>query len=291
MLLGECRTCTHTVEVETRASFLLGQQLVRPFFSEVVYDRLRYSGVMMREQRRFFYGWVVVATSALGLLFGAFPIVVSSFAIFFKSYRDEFRTGRGAISLALTLHNFFAAFLAAWIGRLADRFGARRVILPGLAILAVILLSAEVIGSKVWQLYAFYAALGAVSSTTTSVPYGVVVSRWFNRRRGLALGLMMAGLGVGAMVVPPLVQSLIAAYGWRSAFAAAGGAILLIPIPIVSLFLKETPQQMELLPDGEAAVQTAPSQPEGLTWPEIRNSPTFWLMMAAFALAAASISA
>src|SRR5262249_44156011 len=136
-----------------------------------------------------------------------------------------------------------------------------------------------------------YAALGAVSSATTSVPYGVVVSRWFNRRRGLALGLMMAGLGVGAIVAPPVVQSLIAAYGWRAAFAIAGGVILLASMPIVGLFLKETPQWMELLPDGEAVLTSAPAQPEGLSWRQIRTSPTFWLMIAAFALAAAGISA
>src|SRR5215831_2440576 len=245
---------------------------------------------MMKQQWRFFYGWVVVATSALGLVFGAFPIVVSSFAIFFKSYLHEFQVGRGAISLALTIHNFFAACLAAWMGRLADRFGARKVILPGLAILALVLLSAEAIGSKLWELYAFYAALGAVSSATTSVPYGVVVSRWFNRRRGLALGLTMTGLGMGAILMPPLVQLLIGSYGWRSAFAIVGGAVLIIPMPIVGLFLKESPQRMNLFPDGVAAAPMVHCQSEGFTWSEITNSSTFWLMIAAFMLAAASIN-
>ncbi len=133
----------------------------------------------MRGRGRSGYGWVVVATSAFGLLFGAFPIVVSSFAIFLRSYVQEFQAGRAAISLALTIHNFVAAFLAAWIGCLSDRFGPRRVILPGSGILGLVLVSAQAIGSKVWKLYIFYAALGAVSNATTSVPYGVIVSRWF----------------------------------------------------------------------------------------------------------------
>ena len=162
----------------------------------------------MRRQTRSFYGWVVVATSALGLLFGAFPIVVSSFAIFFPSYLREFHVSRAAISLALTTHNLLAALLAGWIGRLADRFGARNVILPGLGILGLVLLSAKAIGSSVWQLYVFYAMLGVVSDATTAVPYGLLVSRWFNRHRGLALGLTMAGMGVGAMVMPLLMHQL-----------------------------------------------------------------------------------
>jgi MFS family permease len=244
-----------------------------------------------RRQARFFYGWVVVATSAFGLLFGAFPIVVSCFAIFFKAYIREFHASRAAVSLALTIHNIVATGLATWIGRLTDRYGGRTVILPGLGILGLVLLAAQTIGSNIWQLYIFYALLGAVSGTTTSIPYGVVVSRWFNRRRGLALGLSMVGLGVGAIVVPPVVQSLTAGYGWRSAFAIVGGAILIVPMPVIGLFLKEAPQAMGLLPDGAGSAPAASGQPEGLTWREIRNSPTFWLMIVAFVLASAGIAA
>src|SRR6185369_17117189 len=134
----------------------------------------------MQPRARFFYGWVVVAASALGVLFGAFPIVVSSFAVFFKPYIREFHASRAAVSLAILIHNIGAGTLATWIGRLTDRFGARKVILPGLGILGLILISAGAIGSALWQLYIFYALLGVVSSTTTAVPYGVVVSRWFN---------------------------------------------------------------------------------------------------------------
>jgi MFS-type transporter involved in bile tolerance (Atg22 family) len=79
----------------------------------------------MKRQVSFFYGWVVVAAAALGLFLGAFPVVVISFGVFFKSYIQEFHSGRAAISLAFTIHNFITAFLAVFIGRLADQFGAR----------------------------------------------------------------------------------------------------------------------------------------------------------------------
>jgi MFS family permease len=239
----------------------------------------------MRARERPGYAWVVVATSALGLLFGAFPIVVSSFAIFFRAYVQEFHTGRAGISLALTIHNFVAAFLATWIGGLTDRFGARKVVLPGMCILGLILLSAQTIGSKIWQLYIFYAMLGAVSSATTSVPYGVIVSRWFDRRRGLALGFTQAGLGAGAILLPVLAQLLIARYGWRSAFAISGGAALTIPMPILALFLKEAPERIGAL------VDSASGQVEGLDWSEIRKTRTFWIMIASFVLAGASVQA
>jgi len=238
----------------------------------------------MRRRAHFCHGWVVVATSVLGLFFGAFPIVVSCFAIFFQSYVREFHASRASIALALTIHNLIAALLATRIGRLADRFGARKVVLPGLGVLGLLLLSAGRMGSKIWQLYAFYAALGVVSDATTSVPYCLAVSRWFDRRRGLALGLTMAGLGLGSIVMPLVVHQVIAGYGWRSAFAVAGGAILIVAVPLIALFMKEAPREMTWSADRTAG------QLEGSTWREIRATPAYWLMVIAFVLAGTSIN-
>jgi MFS family permease len=172
--------------------------------------------------------------------------------------------------------------------------GARKVILPGLAMVGLILFLAKTIGSQLWALYVFYCALGAVASATTTVPYALVVSRWFDRRRGLAIGLMMVGLGTGAIVMPMLAQRLIAAFGWRNAFALVGCAILVIPIPIVALLLRDRPAEMGLRPDGaiqNAAPAAAGGRPDGLTWDESRRTGTFWLMVAAFVLLAASVHA
>jgi MFS family permease len=243
--------------------------------------------------RRLFYGWIVVAASAIGLFLGAFPIVAFSFGVFFPSFAREFGGSRAAISLAFTVHNVLSGVLAVFIGRIADRVGARRIILPGLALLGVMLVSAVAIGRSLWELYLFYAALAVVAPATTTVPYALVVSRWFDRRRGMAIGLMMIGLGAGAIVMPIVAQRLIAALGWRNAFAAVGCAILLIPIPIVGRLLRDAPEDMQLAPDGDAApafpVMGAP--PAGLTWNESRRSGTFWSMIVAFVLLAASVHA
>jgi MFS family permease len=247
----------------------------------------------MAARRRIFHGWIVVATSALGLFFGAFPIAVSAFGVFFGSFAQQFHAGRAAVSLAFTIHNAITGALAVFVGRACDRYGARYVILPGLLLLGLVLLSAGMMGSSLWQLYLFYAALGAVAPATTSVPYGLVVSRWFDRRRGLALGLMMVGLGVGAVVMPPVAQQLIASFGWQAAFAVSGCAVLLIPIPIVGALLKETPEQVGLRADGAppSRLPSTPGHAEGLSWSEIHRQGTFWLMVSAFALSAASVHA
>jgi MFS family permease len=246
----------------------------------------------MSDQPKVFYGWVVVATAALGLFLGDFPIVAFSFGVFFPSFVREFHASRAEVSLAFTIHNFLSGIFAVVVGRIADRSGARYVILPGLLVVATLLLSAEAIGSKLSKLYLFYAALGVVAPATTTVPYALVVSRWFDRRRGLALGGMMVGLGLGAVAMPVVAQRLIASLGWRNAFAIVGCAILLIPMPTVALFLRDAPAEMGLLPDGRSpGDRNSGSRLDGVAWRDARRSGTFWLLVAVFVLLAASVHA
>lgn len=238
-----------------------------------------------------FYGWFVVAVAGVGMLLGAAPIVVFSFGVFLKPFTQEFHAGRAAVSLAITILNFSTALVSPLVGVMCDRIGARRVALSGMLLLALCLVAARIIGAKLWELYFFYAVVGAITPATTTVPYSMVVSRWFNRRRGLALGLMMLGLGSGAVVMPPLFQHLIAEVGWRSAYVVAGVVVLLVPIPIMKAFLKESPQNLGLLPDG--SLQTRPGDTpsdDDRTWSEIYRARTFWLLVGSCALFAISVA-
>jgi MFS family permease len=119
----------------------------------------------MSNRPRVFYGWWVVATAALGLFFGSFPIVVISFAVFFKPLSQEFHSGRAGISLAFTLHNLLVSVSVPLLtGRLVDRYGARKVIIPFSVMFGLILLSDRILSGKMWQLYAFYTVLGLAGS-------------------------------------------------------------------------------------------------------------------------------
>jgi MFS family permease len=224
--------------------------------------------------------------------------MVYAFGVFFKPLSQEYHAGRGAISFAFTLQNLAAALFAPLTGRLIDRFGARKVILPGTAIFGVMLLSSKLLGGKLWYFYVFLAVLGIIQGCTSPVSYSVVVSHWFNRRRGLGLGLMMLGIGVGAIVVPFAAQRLIAMFGWRAAYAICGGAVLVIALPVAAAFLRNDPKDKGLSPDGiveadENAHRAARERTsvEGLTWQEIWHSSTFWLLVCSFFLAGASVHA
>jgi len=248
---------------------------------------------METRPKKIFYGWWVVLTAATGLLLGYAPIFVFSFGVFVKSMVKEFHSNRTQISLAFTLANVMFSVSSPVAGRLVDRFGARRVILPGTLIFGLLLISFKFISTSLWQLYVIFLALGLIGGTA-QVPYLKIVSNWFDRRRGFALGLTMAGVATGAMVMPPIAQRLMNALGWRSAYAALSILGLVVAIPIVALFLKDSPKEKGLLPDGGVdflAQSEERPEKQGLTWSTARSSSTFWLMACGFSLVGASVHA
>src|ERR1051326_2057155 len=246
--------------------------LSKRFRSRVAAAVLRVSQVqrrygMQRLGSQVFYGWWVVLSSALGLFLGPIPIVLFSFGVFLKPLIREFHSTRSDVSLAITLYSVILALGLPIAGRLSDRFGPRKVILPATLLSGCILLSAYFCSGHIWQLYLLYLALGAASSGVAAVSYSHIVSRWFDDRRGLALGLMMAGLGFGGLVLPIAAQYLIAEFGWRTAFAATGAALLIIILPVLMIFLRESPADLGLERDGSGNRRAAsPGRQTGLTF-------------------------
>jgi MFS family permease len=108
---------------------------------------------------------------------------------------QEFHASRAAVSLAFTLKLIAAGLCAAPIGWLTDRYGARRVILTGTGIFGSLLLANRLFSGSIAQFYCFYVLLGFSVGGVGPTPYGSLVSRWFDRLRGLALGLTMFGIG------------------------------------------------------------------------------------------------
>jgi MFS family permease len=239
---------------------------------------------------RVFYGWWVVFAAAVGLFWGV-PISAYSFSVFFKPVMLEFHASRTAVSLAYTLKLLTTALCAAPIGWLTDRYGARRVILIGTGVFGSILVANRLFSGNLAQFYCFYVLLGVSVGCVGPIPYGSLISRWFDELRGLALGLTMFGIGLGAVIMPSLAQTLITRFGWKNSYSILGASVLLISWPVVSYFLEENPEDIGLLPDGVPARSHAMGTVgQGLTAGEAWQSVDFWLMVCAFILVSASVS-
>ncbi len=249
---------------------------------------------MTSTRPKVFYGWWVALTAALGNFLNTVPIVIFSFGIFAKAIGREFHSGRAQISLAFTILSLTCALCFPLVGRLVDKYGPRRVLIPSITGLGLILISSIFLSRTLWQLYLFYFALGLVADGAGTLPYADVVSQWFDKRRGLALSVMMFGLGLGAIVLPAVAQQLVQRWGWRLSYSIFGFVVLLVPLPVVAAFLKEKPQSMGLLPDGETDARTAAGravEEAGVAVSEAWRTPAFWIMVSVFFLITASVHA
>ena len=197
---------------------------------------------------RVYYGWILVA---LGLVSMSFWFGVrSSFSVFYVALLEEFHWSRGEAAGVQSMAMFTYTLVAPVVGGLIDRLGPRRVIVPGIVLLIAGLVLCSSMKS-LFQFYLFYGVLVAAGSTCIAiVAYSAILAHWFERKRGLASGIAVSGMGLGTFLLVPLSQSLISSYGWRPTFVILGGLVMLIALPSNLLFLKHKPGELGLRADG-----------------------------------------
>lgn len=221
------------------------------------------------------------------------PIIVYSFGVFLKALNQEFNLSRTEISFAFSLASLSAILCTPFVGRFVDRFGACKTITHSMLIFSLCLISLYFLLPNLWHLYIIYFVLGAAGTGTASIPYSNVISHWFNRKRGLALGLTMAGIGLGALTMPSFAHALITAAGCRATYLIFGFMVLVIAIPVIRIFLKDTPQQMKLLPDGEIPEQVSIEEQRdmhyGMSSHDAMRTGIFWIIICSFFLTSVSI--
>jgi MFS family permease len=204
-----------------------------------------------------FYGWAVVAGTFV-LLFIGFGTAYS-FAAFFQALRDEFQGSRADVSLVFGITGFLYFSLGAVSGPLADRFGPRRVVAAGVLLIAAGVLVASR-AQALWQVYLTYSLGVGVGVGFAYVPAISAVQRWFVRRRGVASGLAVAGIGVGNLAMPPMAAALIDHTDWRTAYVLLGLLALTLGLAAAAL-IEHSPQRRGLLPDGAPPFPPSPPAP------------------------------
>ena len=233
---------------------------------------------------RLFYGWWVVGASIVGVSVGSAQFVFGSLGLFMAPLGTEFGWSRTQMSFVLTVFTVAQALAAPLIGYLIDRHGARRVLLPSLLVYAVLLAAIPLAVAELWQLLLLFFLIGFFATGTNSISYVRVISAWFDRRRGLALGITMAGGGLGFFYVPPYVQYLIDLSGWRAGYYGLVGLVMLA-VPVIYLLLRESPLELGLMPDGIVAEKNAVRGGElsGLLRAEVVKQRNFWMLFVVFA--------
>jgi MFS family permease len=214
----------------------------------------------------------VVAICHLGVLTGFATVFIYSFSFMVKPLQHDFGWNREQVSRAFSLAAISVAICSPFMGRLFDRYEPRKIIASFMVALGIGLASLAWLTPHLPQLYATAIFIGIAGSGTYQLGYARVVASCFERRLGGALSIVVAGSGVGSLLLPPLVQHLIAGYGWRHTYLLLALLPLLIGAPLTLLYART------LRTDRAGAHRVAPAQTEGATWREAVNSRSFWLL-------------
>jgi MFS family permease len=229
-----------------------------------------------------FYGWWIAAASFVCLMVGINPVANLAFGVFFPALSQEFGWSRSQAAHGVSLAMLGFTLMQPLTGKLISRYGAKRIILGSAALFGLGLLGMALLVVGRWSFYACTFIWGAVAGGTSPLPHGTIIARWFTRRRGLAMGMVAAGVAAGGMVLPPLVSYVITTHGWRAGFALLGILAPCITLPVVGLVTRNTPEEVGLSPDGGPSrpqhAQSLPPVLPGYTAVEARKSRTFWLL-------------
>ncbi len=229
---------------------------------------------------RFFYGWVIVAISALGI-FVSGPGQSHTFSVFLVHIQADLGISATAVSSAYGFATLVAAFGLPWMGRLLDKTGPRRLLLGVTLLLGLACIAFGAAAGFLWLAVGF-AALRFLGQGSLMLGSSNLISHWFDRRRGFALGLMAMGFSASMAVHPPLSQWLIDTVGWREAWIWLGVSTWALLIPPVLFLAHNRPEDLNLLPDGEAAEAgdeaAAAAAEQGLTLRQALATPTFWIL-------------
>jgi MFS family permease len=217
----------------------------------------------------------------LGLLVGNGPIMQFTFGVLLPPLVAEFGWARGTVSSVIVTGLLMTGIATPLVGRLVDRFGTRTVALPGITLFALSTAAVALVPASPVAFNLAYAVMGLAAAAQTPLIYARAIAARFDAKRGLALGIAMAGVGLGATLVPQVAHRLVGAVGWRGAYAGLGVLTFLLAFPAVALFLGDSDRR------GARDSAPAPALP-GLTGRKAIGTAQFWKLAAAFMIVAAA---
>ena len=234
-----------------------------------------------REARLAYPGWKIVLAGFFGVMVSFAAVVPYTFGLFLKPIATSFGWHREAISVGFSISALTAAAASPGLGFLLDRFGPRRIILPCILVFSFAYASLALLTPHLIHFYLAFFVIGLVGNGTAYLGYSRAISTWFDRRRGLALSVMLAGGGCGAMFLPVIAQAAITHYGWRNAYLLLGVLALVLGLPLTAWFVREQPVAHQ---NAHVSVDVGSSVREAL------SGRIFWVIAATVCLYAISVN-
>jgi sugar phosphate permease len=212
---------------------------------------MKTANVQEEEDSKFFYGWIVLATTFLAL-FAAFGIR-GSFGSYVTSWEQEFSISRTSVTIISLVSFIVVAIAQPLVGKFNDRFGSRTVLTVSLSLTGMALLLCS-IATSLWQLIVLYGVVASFAFTGASqITSATLMTHWFTAKRGLVIGVATSGMAAGNMTIAPVTLYLISNYNWRFSLGLFGLMIIFIFAPLMAFLIRSKPADMGLKPYGETS--------------------------------------
>ena len=230
--------------------------------------------------------------SCIGMAISPAAVAFFTMGVFMTVLTGEFGWTRAQVSGAITVGTLAIAVCTPYAGRLIDRLGVRPILMGTIGGFVFTFASLYFLSSSIWHLYFIFTLIGIFTSPIAT-SYVRTVSSWFDKNRGLTLGIAMSGTGVGAATIPLLCQYMINTIGWRLTYPALGCISLVVTFLLVGLILRDTPETMGLESDGVKSgsqeTDAGISEKSGSSVPEALSTSTFWILILSFLLIAVGL--
>jgi MFS family permease len=243
--------------------------------------------------KRVFRGWRVVIGSGFGIAFGSAVFIASSFGLLAAAIAAQFGWSQTDVAKGASIFLLLQMFTYPVVGWFLDRFGSHRVAMVSIVLFAASLVVLSQITNAPWQFNLAFVLIGLVSAGTNVVSYARAITLWFDRKRGLALGIAAAFQALGSFLVPIIFARVIASAGWPAAVLTLAAIEILVCLPIVALVVRDDPHRYGLHPDGDDFDHHPPTAlpGEGLTLGQVARTGTFWKLSVSFAIMGGSLYA
>ena len=230
--------------------------------------------------------WWVVFASVLALIFGQASIMVFGNGIFIKPLAHDLHFGRGVISSAMALANIACVVMNPFTGRMLDRRSFRSVMLPMLVLFALATAALSMLQASIVLLLVLFVIQGVASTAGTPTPYSKMITSRFDNKRGLALGITLAGVGIGTALVPQFSRILMQHFNWRIGYVGLGCGVVVLSVIPIAIWYGEPAEVKLAKQTGHPTNQNLP----GVEFKEAVRGGKFWLVTIGVALVCLAIN-
>jgi MFS family permease len=234
--------------------------------------------------RGWYHGWNIVAVCILSQAMGN-GLTYNTLSLFLNGWSQELNTPISHLTLTVTIMGTVAAIASPFVGALADKYPARRLLVCGLLGIALFYICVGSVSAS-WQLLVLYGVIAAPALTLcTAIVANALISRWFVRRRGLAFGLSAFGIGLAGVLLPQIINPLMPLVGWRVIWWGGGVFVAVVVVPIVLVVVRNRPSEEEgrYYLTGESASAGHHGHGAGgggqMSWREVVKRKNFWLLV------------